>query len=128
MGILWKIIPEIQLVIPQHQNLTVEIRLLRQVIAEAIQVQKPTELILLPKQTTLIEGTHQLRLLQKNEIVPILLQNQTQITKVIQLQNLTPVIEVIIQEVVSLTGEVDPQEIQIEEVQNQENNKWKKDY
>ena len=100
-----------------------EIRLLRQVIAEAIQVQKPTELILLPKQTTLIEGTHQLRLLQKKEIVPILLQNQTQITKVIQLQNLTPVIEVIIQEVVSLTGEVDPQEIQIEEVQNQENNK-----
>ena len=118
MGIRWKITPILQLEIPQQQNLLKEIRLLRQVTSGVIQVQKkiPTELILLPKQTTLIEGIHQLRLLLKKEIVPILLQNQTQITKVIQLQNLTPVIEVIIQEVVSLTAEVDPQEIQIEEV------------
>ena len=79
--------------------------------------------MLLPKQTTLIEEIHQIILLLKKEIAPTVLQNQTQITKVIQLQNLTPVIEVIIQEVVSLTVEVDPQEIQIEEVQNQENNK-----
>ena len=56
-------------------------------------------------------------------MAPILLQIQTQIKKVIQLQNLTPVKEVITQEAVSLTVEVDPQEIQIEEVQNQENNK-----
>ena len=125
MEILWKITPILQLGIPHP---TEEIRLLRLVIAEGIQVLKQTLTELIPKQTTLIGEIHQIRLLLKKEIAPTLLQNQTQITKVIQLQNLTPVIEVIIQEVVSLTVEADPQEIQIEEVQNQENNKWKKDY
>ena len=70
----------------------------------------------LPKQTTLIEEIHQLRLLQKKGIVPILLQNQTQIKEVIQLLNLIPAIRVIIQEAENPAVEVDPQEVQIEEV------------
>jgi len=104
---------------------TEEIRLLRLVIAEGIQVLKQTltELILIPKQTTLIGEIHQIRPPQKKGIAPIPLLNQTQITKVIQLQNLTPVKEIIIQEVVNPTEEANPLEIQIEEVQNQENNK-----
>ena len=75
-----------------------------------------TELILLPKRTTLTREKHQLRPLQKKELGLILLQNQTGTKEVIQLQNLTPVRGVIILEVVNPTEEVDPQEVQIEEV------------
>ena len=89
-----------------------------QVIAEVVQAlkQTPTELKLVTKRTILTREKNQPRQLQKKEIVPILLQNLTGKKEVIQLQNLNPSRGVIILEVVNPTEEVDPQEVQIEEV------------
>ena len=64
--------------------------------------QIPKELI--PKEKTLSEGKTQIKILLKKEIAQI------------HHQNITPVIKITIQEVEILATEVDPQEVQIEEV------------